>query len=77
MLSSKAKPCCCVVFAVPAAATPLHTHPACLLHRDSSQLPSLPLCPVLQSTAERLHAAEEVLLQWRGHLAACKSLHDL
>ncbi|KAI7837942.1 hypothetical protein COHA_008248 [Chlorella ohadii] len=30
-----------------------------------------------QSTAERLHAAEEVLLEWRSRLAACKSLHDL
>jgi hypothetical protein len=30
-----------------------------------------------QSTAERLHAAEQVLLEWRSHLAACKSLHDL
>jgi len=29
----------------------------------------------LQSTAERLHAAEEVLRQWRAHLVASSSLH--
>lgn len=35
-----------------------------------------PMCS-LQSTAERLHAVEQVLLEWRGHLAACSSLHNL